>query len=282
MLQPSPSNAASAAPEAAAPQSGRPERHVSVDPALKAGPKLAQAREQLGLTLEQAAERLRVQRAYLAALETMNIKMLPGKAYALAYLRSYAELLRLDPAEITAQFQRESALTREDAAPQIRNPESKPRKERPWLAAAAIGVVALGFVLYGAARDVANQNARVAEAAPAGGPTTAPPLPPASAGPRARAVVDIVTVEPAWLEVRGPDGTIFFSQTLDPGQSYRPDVGAGWTLHARDGGAFEVLVDGMSLGPLGEPDAPVLGRRVDGLVQEAAARLSAPAAAPEG
>lgn len=279
MLQPSPSNAPPAlGDETIRAQPRADERRVCVDPTLKAGAKLAQARAQLGISLEQAAERLRVQKVYIAALESMTLKVLPGKAYTLAYLKSYAELLGLDPAEITAQFQRESALVREEINPQIRNPESKPRKERPWLAAAAIGVVAVGFLALSAVGEFARDQQAAEVPAPAAAGRT--PAAPAAVAARAQALVDIRPLAPAWLEVRGPDGTIFLSQTLEPGQSYRPDVGAGWTLHARDGGAFEVFVDGVLLGPLGETGAPVLGRRVDLLVEEAAARLSAPAPTP--
>jgi hypothetical protein len=36
-------------------------------------------------------------------------------------------------------------------------------------------------------------------------------------------------------------------------------------VHARDGGAFEVIVDGTPAGLLGEAGKPVLGRRIDAL-----------------
>ena len=68
---------------------------------------------------------------FLEALEDMNVKLLPGKAYALAFLKSYARELGMDEKAILDQFQDESALTREDANKQIRNPSSKPRRERP-------------------------------------------------------------------------------------------------------------------------------------------------------
>jgi hypothetical protein len=76
-------------------------------------------------------------------------------------------------------------------------------------------------------------------------------------------VVEIKAVADAWLEARGPDGTVFLSRTLRAGDVYRPDASPGWTLHARDGGAFELYVNGMSAGLLGTAGMPVLGRSID-------------------
>ncbi|MGE3304116.1 MAG: helix-turn-helix domain-containing protein, partial [Hyphomonadaceae bacterium] len=73
---------------------------VAVDEGLRAGAKLAQARAARGLSLDELADRLRVRRDYLEALEAMNVKVLPGRAYALAYIRDYAKELGLDPTAI--------------------------------------------------------------------------------------------------------------------------------------------------------------------------------------
>lgn len=259
---------------------------LGLDPSLRAGEKLAQARAHLGLSLEHVADRLRVRRDYLEALETMNIKVLPGRAYTLAYLRSYAKHLGLDDAAIVAQFQRESALTREDVNPQLRNPESKPRRERPWMAALVIALLAAGFVGWRAYSDLAG-DPRVVRAAPADRDVAAvapPPVveEPASDPTLGRVVVELRALKPAWLEVRGPDGTIFFTRQLDVGEGYRPDVGAGWTIHARDGGAFELFVDGVSRGPLGDEGSPVLGRRVDAIATSAPPVSAAPATPAAG
>src|SRR5262245_29859854 len=131
----------------------------ALDPAWRAGRKLSEARRQLGLTLDEVADRIRVRREFLEALEDMNVKLLPGKAYALAFLRSYARELGIDEKAIVDQFQDECALSREDAQRQIRNPTSKPRRERPWLFAAALVLLAAGFVGWRAMsqRDAAQR-----------------------------------------------------------------------------------------------------------------------------
>src|SRR5262245_53111182 len=164
MLQPTPTDPQSATETV----EGRAQRQAPVmpppqlDPAWRAGRKLSEARRHRGWTLDDAADRIRSRREFLEALEDMNIKLLPGKAYALAFLRSYARELGIDEKAIVDQFQDESALTREDVQKQIRNPTSKPRRERPCMFAAALVLLAAAFVSWRAL----SQNEQPAAEAP--------------------------------------------------------------------------------------------------------------------
>lgn len=273
MLHPAPNER----PEDAAQPESREQRPLAaavalnIDPAWRAGRKLAEARTQLGLSLDEVAERIRVRREFLEALEQMNVKLLPGKAYALAFLRSYARALGIDEKAIVDQFQDEVALTREPNEKQIRNPTSKPRRDRPWIWAAALVALGVGFVGWRALDQ---------RPAPAEAPSeqTAAISPPGTvAGPAIEArVVEIKALADAWLEARGPDGTVFLSRTLRAGDVYRPDPSPGWTLHARDGAAFELYVNGASAGLLGVAGMPVLGRSIDDVQPLAQAGLTAP------
>ncbi|MBL8536509.1 MAG: DUF4115 domain-containing protein [Hyphomonadaceae bacterium] len=263
MLQPSnnPNPVETDASEARAQRAQAARPSVSLDPTWRAGRKLTEARQQLGLSIEEVADRIRVRREFLEALEQMNVKLLPGRAYALAFLRSYARELGIDENAIVDQFQDECALSREDPKAQIRNPASKPRRERPWMIAAAFVLVAVGLVGWRAL--TLDQPEVVTEAATGPGGVAAPAA--IASTEVGRRVVEIRAVSEAWLEARGPDGTVFLSRTLQPGDVYRPDASAGWTLHARDGGAFELFVDGQSAGLLGTAGMPVLGRAIDGI-----------------
>jgi transcriptional regulator with XRE-family HTH domain len=251
-------------------------RAAVIDPAWSAGRKLTEARQQLGLSISEVAERIRVRREFLEALEDMNVKPLPGRAYALAFLRSYARALGLDDKAIVDQFQEECALTREDAQKPLRNPKSRPHPERPWLLAAALVVLAAGLVGWRAFWHEESASAPAAR-----GASVAPSLPreivaePATA-PASRRVIEIRALQQAWLEARGPDGTVFLSQTLQPGDVYRPDPSPGWTLHARDGGSFEIFVNGQSAGLLGIAGSPVLGRSIDQIQPVTQAANAAP------
>lgn len=248
----------------------------NLDPAWRAGRKLSEARRQRGWTLEEVADRIRVRREFLQALEEMNVKLLPGKAYALAFLRSYARELGIEEKSIVDQFQDECALSREDATKPIRNPTSKPRRERPWMWAAGLVVLAAGFVGWRALDTGGRTEAQTRDPAVAAGPSVGGGSTQAAAAGAERRVVEIRAVTEAWLEARGPDGTVFLSRTLQPGDVYRPDASPGWTLHARDGGAFELYVNGMSAGLLGTAAMPVLGRSIDEIQPLTQAELTPP------
>jgi cytoskeleton protein RodZ len=262
MLQPVPTDPPATEPADARAQRAAPKAPPPVlDSAWRAGRKLAEARQQRGWTLDEVADRIRVRKEFLEALEAMNVKLLPGKAYALAFLRSYARELGIEEKAIVDQFQDECALTREDATKPIRNPTSKPRQRPPWAAAAALVVIAAVFVGW---RALDSQLQTETEQVVAGGPVApGPSATPVSTAVVETRVVEIRALSDGWLEARGPDGTVFLSRTLRAGDVYRPDSSPGWTLHARDGGAFELYVNGVSAGLLGTASMPVLGRQID-------------------
>ena len=127
------------------------------------------------------------------------------------------------------------------------------------MAAAMLVVLAAAFVGWRALTPDGGQLA--VEVSSAASPGEA--LSPVGASMEDTRVVEIRALADAWLEARGPDGTVFLSRQLRAGDVYRPDPSPGWTLHARDGGAFELYVNGVSAGALGTTGMPVLGRAID-------------------
>jgi cytoskeleton protein RodZ len=77
--------------------------------AARAGADLREARERLGLSLHDVAFTLRIRLPHLEALEEGRISLLPGNAYALAFVRTYASTLGLDAEEMVRRFRTEAA-----------------------------------------------------------------------------------------------------------------------------------------------------------------------------
>jgi transcriptional regulator with XRE-family HTH domain len=248
---------------------------------LRAGDKLSRVRQARGLSLEDAARALLMPAPYVEALESMNVKLLPGTGYVAPYLKRYAGYLGFSVAEaeaLTVQFRSESALAREGAQPQVRNPNSKPRQERPWIWAAAIAVVAVGFVgikAFNASKD--PRDVRAERRAPAAAPSIAPAAAPPPVLAQAAVKLELRAIAAEKLDVRGEDGTVFYSRLMQPGDGYLPEIGANWVVHTQNGGAFLVVVDGQIVGPLGEAGSQVLGRPVDKILATAQAGLIQPA-----
>lgn len=69
------------------------------------GEALREAREGLGLTVEQAAIDTRISARFLEALEMERFEDLPADVYVRGFIRSYAAYLQLDPTALLATFE---------------------------------------------------------------------------------------------------------------------------------------------------------------------------------
>jgi transcriptional regulator with XRE-family HTH domain len=69
------------------------------------GKTLSQARIARGLTLEDCERDTRISKRYLDALEREDWKVFPAPVYSRAFLRTYAQYLSLNPAELMRLFQ---------------------------------------------------------------------------------------------------------------------------------------------------------------------------------
>jgi cytoskeletal protein RodZ len=66
-------------------------------------------RERLGHELQSVANQLRIRLSYLEAIEEGRFRDLPGTTYAVGFVRSYADYLGLDGADIVRRFREEAA-----------------------------------------------------------------------------------------------------------------------------------------------------------------------------
>ena len=118
------------------------------DPA-SIGHLLRSAREERGLTPEQAAYQSKVPLRLLQALEADDYRMLPDPGYLVRLLHEYALLLRLDPNALEAEFRK---AIRRPPAISLAAVQSKPApgpipwKHVLWTAAAILIVTPLVFI----------------------------------------------------------------------------------------------------------------------------------------
>lgn len=68
------------------------------------GQYLRESRESLNISLESAAHALNIRGKYLLALESGDMKDMPGKAYIRGYIRTYARFLNLNEAEVLEAY----------------------------------------------------------------------------------------------------------------------------------------------------------------------------------
>ena len=107
--------------------------------APQVGADLRAARERTGYSLPEVADGLRIRLPYLEALEEGRLSDLPGSAYALGFLRTYAEALGLDAEEILRRFKAEAEGL--NARTELDFPAPAPRGRLPAGATVLLGVL---------------------------------------------------------------------------------------------------------------------------------------------
>src|SRR5690625_224690 len=78
------------------------------------GETLREAREAKGYTLEDIQETTKIQKRYLIAIEQNDFQSLPGKFYARAFIKEYAQVLDLDVNELLQGLDEEKIQTKRD------------------------------------------------------------------------------------------------------------------------------------------------------------------------
>ena len=125
---------------------------------------LREAREQHDRSLRDVAAALNIRYVYLQAIEDRQFDKLPGTTYAIGFLRSYAEHLGLDGADVVNRFKAEVAGL--DKKTQLVFPTPVPEGKVPGGALILVSVLALALA-YGAWSFFSGQEERVAELVPA-------------------------------------------------------------------------------------------------------------------
>jgi len=106
---------------------------------------LAKRRDALGLKLTDVAAALRIKAEYLMALERGSLEGLPGPAYAMGFLRAYADYLGFDGKDIVRRFKAEQ--TSLNAKPELAFPMPLTQRGIPGsgLLVTALILVGLGY-----------------------------------------------------------------------------------------------------------------------------------------
>ncbi len=109
---------------------------------------LRRERELRHISLDDVAERTKISRRYLEAIEEEQFDRLPGETFIRGFIRSYAQSVGLDPAD-TLLIYSQSRMVHE--APSLRTARTPPVRrawnERSWLWLFMVGVVIIAGVL---------------------------------------------------------------------------------------------------------------------------------------
>ena len=144
----------------------------------RSGAELRQVRERAGWKLDEVAAELRIRQPYLEAIELGDLQALPGQAYEIGFIRTYAQALGLDGDEILRRFRAEGAG--KTSKPELSFLAPVPDRAVPTGAIVLVGVVIL-LVGYGFWFLHTEKERKLAAAIPAVpaqlAPLAVPPVP---------------------------------------------------------------------------------------------------------
>jgi len=224
------------------------------------GQDLRAARLRRGDDLASISRVLKIRREHLEALEEDRFEALPGRTYAVGFVRSYADFLGLDSGYLVERFKAEIAgRTDYPSSPvHVIDEEEERRLPQGWIIIAAVVTLMLAYGAYHlvlSANELLSQPVTPAPPAPVTSQllkppaaTTAPPQlqpPAAGAGPAggqpqsAPSVPPVTGAEPQIMANGGPTPSVALPQGHVYGaQNQNPRV----VLRAH--GATKILVQG--------------------------------------
>lgn len=114
------------------------------------GQDLRAARLRRGDDLASVSRALKIRKDHLEALEEDRFDQLPGRAYAIGFIRSYADYLGLDPVQSVERFKLEIAGRGNDALPAASLSSIEEERQLPhgWIIIAAVVVLLVGYGIY--------------------------------------------------------------------------------------------------------------------------------------
>jgi hypothetical protein len=270
---------------------GKPKAHN-----IDLGGELRQAREERGVSLDEAEKATRIKGRYLKALEVNDWASLPTQVQARGFLRNYAVYLGLDGEQVMAKYSQATRsaevslpapaaaaspvpTTREDGAvfrPRDIDIDGKPTAPS-WLSSDVVIGVALALVValvgFGLLRIVfGDSNGSDPEGTPLATESTPQPtsgsgvlLGDATLGPSTPTFdasiegvqLDLDATEHVWVRV-----TVDDTQVLEG--ILAPNAPQTWrgaelvVLETANGAGLNVVVNGQPQGPLGERGQPVV------------------------
>jgi cytoskeleton protein RodZ len=190
------------------------------------GETLREARMRQRLDIADVEDRTKIRAKYLRALENEEFGMLPGPTFVKTFLRTYAEMLGLDPhvlvEEYRAGFERDDEIEQPFGPPAV---AGRDRRHGPRIGAGSVVLLVLvAIVAVLVAIGLASDDNGGADQAAAPDTTTAETKAkpaPKPARPR-RVALRVTPSTPTYVCVdHGPGTPVVFENTIDSAQTFR-------------------------------------------------------------
>jgi len=116
---------------------------------MGAGERWKAKREQLGKTLEEVSQELRISRKYIQGIEEEQFAKWPPKVFSAGFIRAYARLLDEDPEPVLSEYYTYIGTPSLDERPRPETPQWIEREHSRGTRRAAYSLAACGVLLAG-------------------------------------------------------------------------------------------------------------------------------------
>ncbi|MDH5722826.1 MAG: DUF4115 domain-containing protein [Alphaproteobacteria bacterium] len=245
---------------------------------------LRAARLHYDQSLQDIERSLRIRECQIEAIEKGDIEKLPGRVYAIGFVRSYAEYLNLDGDLAVEMFKRQCLGNDINNRPKLPIPAEESKVPSFWLVILSLALVCAVIYYWTSVRyanhisvmpippvperveihsenlfngpDLSNvdltdtQNQNEIDSDP-----DAEELPSTSVVPEAIADKKGIILnikEDSWVEIKDKNKKIVVSEVLRTGDQYFVPDSAEYTMSIGNAGGVEIVVNGRALEPLGK------------------------------
>jgi cytoskeletal protein RodZ len=249
------------------------------------GDKLREAREGLGLTLADIANKTRVPMRHLEAIENNRLEGMASPAYAIGFTKTYARAVGLDDKTIAAELRQSPQMPVSPAARFEEYEPTDPRRVPSRGVASIAGIIAFLFVAavglwYGTSLWRSGSEEPAALATPNDASTVAA-APEATPAPVTGGQVVLTATDSVWLRVYDATGKTLIQKTMQPGEQYSlPGDAANPMINIGRPDKLQVTINGSAVPALGDGKRAIKDVPISAAALQARGTAAAPVVAP--
>ncbi len=251
----------------AQPEPHQPEYHTDIP----VGEILRRARVHYNQSLMEVESNLRIRSTQIQAIEEGDFAKMPGRVYAIGFVRSYSEYLGLDGDKMVGLFKAQYNAFGNRPALSFPSTMAESKLPNPYVIMGALvgGILFIAFwslfmlpdhqrepipvvpeQLTQSTLPVIELTENVVSDA------TTPEQQPVVLEPVTPSIqVELVISENSWTDIRNAKGDIILRQILKPGEKYAVpagEEGKGLIMSTGNAGGITVFIDGKKIGVLGQ------------------------------
>ena len=231
---------------------------------MSVGEILRRTRVHYGQSLEDIERALHIRASQLQVIESDDVERLPGRVYAIGFVRSYSEYLGLDGDKMVHLFKKQAGGKTQ--RPELDFPIAASETHIPpaWVVigtiVCAVAIIGVWLSIQTRDRTIVTEIPEMPHSEKTEAVIMGPPVPafaPAdeaveAVAPAQQQGIILKILENSWVEIRNADGEAIVSRVLKAGDRYfvpdRPDL----NMALGNAGGVLLQLDGVDMKPFGK------------------------------